>query len=178
MKAILTGTIATGFIIFAVVPDGEAEGIVVRFLNDGHLAEAVDVQDPQSLNSRWPEAAAAGQYFVVFGQGLGNGFSMYGPFADREDAEECGEAERDENEEWEIFELPGEITTEDRFTDILQHQIKWWLRGMGKPPAELDDCSVDHIKGLIGEGYHSGELCVVDTDQREFRGWWEIAPAD
>lgn len=104
MKAILKGTIAEGFGIFAVIPDGEAEDIVIRFLADGQLAEAVDVKDPLSLNKRWPAADPVGQYFVLFGQGIGNGFSMFGPFADREVAEVFGEQERDEDEEWEIFE--------------------------------------------------------------------------
>lgn len=104
MKAILTGTIAGGFGISMVVPDEQAEDLVIRLLAGGELAEAIDVQDPKSLHKRCPRADPEGEFLVVFGQGIGNGFSMFGPFGDREVAETFGERERSEDEEWEVFE--------------------------------------------------------------------------
>lgn len=61
---------------------------------------------------------------------------------------------------------------QDRYTEILQHRIKFWLRG-DNAPEELDECSVEHITGLIAEGYYQGELCIVSNDE-EYRGWWSI----
>lgn len=66
----------------------------------------------------------------------------------------------------------------DRFTEILQHRIKFWLRG-DNPPAELDKCSVEHIERLIAEGYNQGELCLLGDDgDTEYRGWWNIEPCE
>lgn len=46
-------------------------------------------------------------------------------------------------------------------------------------PAELDECSVEHIKRLIAEGYNQGELCLLGDDRdTEYRGWWSINPCD
>lgn len=63
----------------------------------------------------------------------------------------------------------------DNFTEILQHRIKFWLRG-DDAPTELDETSVEHITKLITEGYNQGELCV-NTETDEFRGWWSIESA-
>lgn len=65
-------------------------------------------------------------------------------------------------------------------TEILQHRISWYLRDQeGKvTPTELDECSVEHISKLIGEGYNQGELCVTSDDGgTDFRGWWSIETA-
>jgi hypothetical protein len=65
---------------------------------------------------------------------------------------------------------------QDRFTEILQHRIKFWLRG-DNAPAELDECSVEHIERLIAEGCNQGELCLLGDDgDTEYRGWWNIEP--
>lgn len=67
---------------------------------------------------------------------------------------------------------------QDRFTEILQHRIKFWLRG-DNAPAELDECSVEHIERLIAEGFNQGELCLRgDDEDTEHRGWWSIDPCD
>lgn len=67
---------------------------------------------------------------------------------------------------------------QDRFTEILQHRIKFWLRG-DNAPAELDECSVEHIERLIAEGFNQGELCLRGDDgDTEYRGWWSIDPCD
>jgi hypothetical protein len=105
MKAIMTGTIAGGFSITRIVEDDEAEDVVVRLMADGQMAEALDVEDPGSLNKCAPAAALCGSHFVVYGKGLGNGFSMYGPFSDNDTAEEFAEGNRGEDEEWELFEF-------------------------------------------------------------------------
>jgi hypothetical protein len=66
----------------------------------------------------------------------------------------------------------------DRFTEILQHRIKFWLRG-DKAPAELDESSIEHLKRLIDEGYNQGELCLLGDDgDTEYRGWWNIEPRE
>ena len=62
----------------------------------------------------------------------------------------------------------------NRYTEILQHRIRYFLRG-DDAPEELDDCSVEHIEKSIKDGYIQGELCVVGPDsETEFRGWWAI----
>ncbi len=76
-----------------------------------------------------------------------------------------------------IRRAPDTNAITDRFTEILQHKIRFGLRntdGMSAP-EELDETSVEHIAKLIAEGYISGELCVQANDgDTEFRGWWEI----
>lgn len=105
MKAIMTGTIAGGFGIIRIVEDDEAEDVVARLIACGQMAEALDVEDPGSLNKCAPAAAPCGSHFVVYGKGIENGFSMYGPFADSETAEEFAEDNRSEDDEWELFEF-------------------------------------------------------------------------
>lgn len=64
---------------------------------------------------------------------------------------------------------------DENTTEILQHQIKWWLRGDGAT-NELGECSIEHIEKLIGDGFSSGELCILGDDHvTEYRGWWRIA---
>ncbi|MCZ2113643.1 MAG: hypothetical protein LC131_07390 [Anaerolineae bacterium] len=107
MKVILTGTIAAGFGIEQIIPDGHdalAEEIVIKHLANGKLAEAIEVDSPRALAKRAPKPDPAGTCFVCYGSGIGNGFSMYGPFADTEIASEFAEDNRDDDEEWEIFE--------------------------------------------------------------------------
>lgn len=105
MKAIMTGTIAGGFSIIRIIKDDEADDLVVRLMADGQIAEALEVADPSSLDKRAPAAAPCGSYFVVYGTGIGNGFSMYGPFADDETAGEFAENNRGDDDEWELFEF-------------------------------------------------------------------------
>lgn len=63
---------------------------------------------------------------------------------------------------------------ENNITEILQHRISWFLRGDDAPDV-LGDCSEEHIKKCIEEGYIQGELCVLGDDgDTEYRGWWSI----
>jgi ABC-type tungstate transport system permease subunit len=61
---------------------------------------------------------------------------------------------------------------QEHFTTILQHRVKFWLRGENAP-TELDEASIEHITRLIENDYREGELDVVDGDN-EFRGWWQL----
>lgn len=64
---------------------------------------------------------------------------------------------------------------EFRHTEILQHDIKWFLRenGLDGVPAELDECSIEHIEKCVKDGYNQGELCIFSSDgDTEYRGWW------
>lgn len=65
------------------------------------------------------------------------------------------------------------VEKENSITEILQHRISWYLSG-DTAPAEMDESSVEHIEGLIKEGYNQGELCVTSETGEEFRGWWHI----
>lgn len=56
-------------------------------------------------------------------------------------------------------------------TEILQHNIDYWFEDTEN--LEIDECSIEHIKQMIKEGYSSGELCQCDIDE-EYRGWWKI----
>jgi len=104
MKEIFVGTLAGGFGIKSVVEDEAAEAVVVACLANGQLAEALDVDDPLDMDKH-AEVDEAGLHFIVYGKGLGNGFTVYGPFADNEIAMEFGEENRGEDEEWELFEV-------------------------------------------------------------------------
>ncbi|MBC8738577.1 hypothetical protein F6X40_17605 [Paraburkholderia sp. UCT31] len=67
--------------------------------------------------------------------------------------------------------------SDDLYTEILQHRIKFFLRG-DDAPNELDEASVEHIEKLIRDGFNQGELCVIGADdETEYRGWWSIETA-
>lgn len=69
---------------------------------------------------------------------------------------------------------PNTAEKENRVVEILQHRISWFFRG-DDAPTELDESSIEHIEGLIKEGYNQGELCFLDNDtEQTFRGWWHI----
>lgn len=108
MKAIFTGKLEDGFALKQVVRDEEAEDLVIRLMANGVLAEALEVQDPSVLDKR-VMGDPDGEHFVVYGQGLGNGFSVFGPFADSDEAHDFAEDNRDEGEEWELFERQDAI---------------------------------------------------------------------
>lgn len=179
MKAIMTGTIADGFGITAIIlVDEEAEEVVIRNLADGQLAEAMDVFDPQTLEGNF-DAAENGTWFVLYEGGIGNSNQLYGPFADLNAAEEFAKHNAD-GDDWDLFELNSASTpNEPNFTEILQHRIKFWLGGRNAP-SELDEASVEHIKTLIEDGCREGELCVSapgatpNSEPVEYRGWWNI----
>jgi sorbitol-specific phosphotransferase system component IIA len=70
--------------------------------------------------------------------------------------------------------MAAEVKDENSITEILQHQISWFLRE-DDAPDELDECSIEHIEKSIKEGYNQGELCVLGNDgDTEYRGWWSI----
>lgn len=59
---------------------------------------------------------------------------------------------------------------------ICAHNIEWWLdTGDGEPVDELDECSIEHIKKMLGDNFVEGELCVLLPDgDTEVYGWWNI----
>lgn len=177
LKAIVIGTIAGGFSGHLIVADELAETIVAGLRKEGMQAEALDINDPRT-ECKDALVDPDGKYLVVIDKGLGGGFTLYGPFADSDDAEEAAEELRGSDEEWEIFSFERSTGSKERFTEILQHRIKFWLRGEDAP-EELDGASVEHIEKLIKDEYHSGELCVVGSDgSTEYRGWWSIEQQD
>lgn len=58
-------------------------------------------------------------------------------------------------------------------TEILQHEIEYnWRDGVDR---ELNEIDIEHIEGLIKEGYNQGELCQYDYEkEKTFYGWWSI----
>jgi hypothetical protein len=58
--------------------------------------------------------------------------------------------------------------------EILQHTVKWSLRGTDAP-TELDEASIEHIATSIRGGMREGELIVpVPDGEASFSGWWAI----
>lgn len=105
MKAVFTGTLASGFCLKRIyADDSAAEEAVVRMLANGELAEAMEVQPPSALD-RKAKYGKKGDFFIVYGNGLGNGFEVFGPFGDGEEAVEFGEDNRGSDSEWEMFEV-------------------------------------------------------------------------
>ena len=107
MKAILIGTFSGGFGIKSVVPDEKAEDVVVAILANGDLAEAVDITDPSEISKK-VNGVPGGTIFVGYATGVANGLSIVGPFDDHDVAEQFAEDNRDEEEEWAIFEIQGD----------------------------------------------------------------------
>lgn len=101
--AILVGSIANGFSIEQIVDHATAaENIVIKHLANGLLAESLPVRNPSDRHKHETNFDH-GIDFVVFGQGIGNGFSIYGPFPDFDRANEFGEDHRHSDQEWECL---------------------------------------------------------------------------
>ncbi len=59
---------------------------------------------------------------------------------------------------------------ENKTTKILFHAISYYYdNGMDMPETEEE-----HVSYMITQGFHSGELCYLDTEDNEQRGWWHI----
>ena len=62
----------------------------------------------------------------------------------------------------------------DQFAEVLQHRIRWHLKG-DEAPSELPDEAIEHIETQIREDFREGELIVSgDEPDISFRGWWAI----
>lgn len=60
--------------------------------------------------------------------------------------------------------------------ELAGHSIEYSYRDV--PEGKRIDIDEAHVKGMILEGYHSGELCHYDSDtEEEYRGWWSIRSA-
>jgi len=179
MKAILTGTIAGGFGIAAVVPDEQAEDIVLRLMADGKLAEAMDIEDPTTLDKR-ATGDANGDHFIVFGKGIGNAFLMVGPFADEETAEEFGEAHRADDDEWELFTF-ARTPTPQPIAGFEQHEIDAQIESAFKTKARhgyTASCVVckkwvDEARPFLGFHFEENRA-VGDVAQHEDGTYYQV----
>ncbi len=113
LSAIFTGSISNGFSLSQVVQSEQAEDIVIKHLANGTVADKVEITPPSSIDSSWNDDAD-GLVFVVYGKGLGNGFEVVGPFVENDVAHEFAEENRDEDDEWEIFESDPYATPSDQ----------------------------------------------------------------
>lgn len=103
LMGIFVGNLGSGFSLDAVIGEEQAGSIPVVD-QSGRMNCLLGVQAPSSHDKNRKDDES-GRHFIVFGQGLGGGFALFGPFAEYDDAEEFGEEHRDEDEEWEIFTL-------------------------------------------------------------------------
>ena len=70
--------------------------------------------------------------------------------------------------------LTGELfvgrNMENRITEVLQHDISWWIdEGEDKEVTELDESTIEHIEECIKEGYSSGQIVTENGT-----GWWSM----
>lgn len=137
-QAIFTGSIADGFSIERIVDDAEtAQNFVIAHLANGKLAEAIEIQPP-STKSKREKDYDNGIDFVVFGSGISNGFTMFGPFPDWETANEFGEAHRGEDEEWEHFQTTDPVTKfECDLLARLKQDCEYYLGAGGRHKKHL-----------------------------------------
>ena len=54
---------------------------------------------------------------------------------------------------------------------ICAHYIEWHLEGKG---LQLWDMDIEHIQNSLIENYVEGELCTINSNGKEVRGWWSI----
>ena len=64
-------------------------------------------------------------------------------------------------------------------TEILQHNIMYWLSDENEHDYKIDESNEEHIKECIADGCNQGELCQTiqgdkGNDITEARGWWRI----
>jgi hypothetical protein len=60
----------------------------------------------------------------------------------------------------------------NREIKILQHRVEYSYRD--EYEGEISESDVDHIKGMIDEGYREGELCTFNDAEETHYGWWKI----
>jgi len=178
MKAIFTGSLQEGVRAELIVNDEDADTVVLTKRGFNKIFEAITIHDPAQLDNKFA-AEKEGKILIVFNDGVAGRHFVHGPFLLEDVAEKFG----NENKGDDAYALlkcdENLVLPKDRHTEILLHDICWWLRGINAP-EELDECSVEHIKGLISKGYREGELCVSvvqegeGDDCEEFRGWWII----
>jgi len=39
---------------------------------------------------------------------------------------------------------------------------------------KMREVDYEHVFNQIKKGYHSGELCLMDENENECRGWWNL----
>lgn len=76
-------------------------------------------------------------------------------------------ADQDDQGEPEASEEPEALEVE-----ILQHTVAF--RYFGKTIDEVPESEIEHVEGMIKNGFHGGELNFCDESGVEHRGWWEV----
>lgn len=105
MKAIFKGTLADGLALVNVVEDDVAAVAFAEAEESGKTVGMLDVGDPSTIDKGAIGVDPNGTAFVVYDQGLGNGYQVFGPFENDDVAQQFAEKNRDEDDEWEIFVL-------------------------------------------------------------------------
>jgi len=59
----------------------------------------------------------------------------------------------------------------NREVKILQHRVEYSYR---EYDGEISESDVEHIEGMIAEGYREGELCTFNDGEDTHYGWWKI----
>jgi hypothetical protein len=54
---------------------------------------------------------------------------------------------------------------------ICAHRIEWYLEGRGH---RLWDTDIEYIQNRLIENFVEGELCSIDTNDKQVCGWWNI----
>ena len=180
MKAIFVGSIADGFTLTTVVEDAAAHEVVTGQLAASEYAEALDVQDPATF-AKSAKLVDSGVHFVVYGNGLANGFTVFGPFAHDDDAETFAEANRNDNE-WELFEIPSTRLAEAALSvsldDLLATQDRSQLTALLKQASE--ECAYDRGLNVAWNYWHYGRHAGFAADlgkhaiSRLFCAAWQI----
>lgn len=63
---------------------------------------------------------------------------------------------------------------QDHYVEILQHRVKFWLRGEDAPD-EMDEGALEHVEKAIAGGFREGELFVYGDDpENPWSGWWSL----
>ena len=120
--------IKDGFHISQVIDGDDVGQIVIDLLTSCQMAEDLQVFSPKTLDEDFdPLPHQDGDHFVVYGKGLRGGFSVYGPFAGLEPAEEFGETYRDEDDEWEVFSCERDVKTEQTAQKEPAIGRLWWI---------------------------------------------------
>lgn len=161
--AVFVGSLAEGFRIAAIEGGADrAESAVVARLADGQLAERVEVYKPSSLDGR-NEDHEEGDLYVGFTSGLSGGLSLYGPFPGHGLANEFAEANRDDGEEWEVFEALSGAEAEKR-TDRAQGgmepvpELQVPAAGEDAKPEEATSDRLRYFDVAIGHGAMAAPL--------------------
>jgi hypothetical protein len=114
--AIFVGSVVDGFSLSQVLDRDAAHAFAeITSRAEGRKVEIVEIKSPKTLDKKQDHPLESDSVFLGFSSGYGSGLKLFGPFpADGIDAQEFGEAHRDNGAGWEIWAVTPQAEETER----------------------------------------------------------------